>query len=74
MSKRMLTQSLRDLERDDLLSGKVFPNKPPSVEYVLTPLGASVMVPMAALVNWAEKNFEKFKTSRQTFDRDMGFT
>lgn len=72
ISKRMLTQSLRDLERDGLLSRKVFPTKPPSVEYELTPLGASVMVPMSALVSWAEKNFEKIKLSRQTFDQDNG--
>ena len=70
ISKRMLTQSLRDLERDGLLSRKVFPTKPPSVEYELTALGASVMVPMGALVSWAEKNFEKIKLSRQTFDQD----
>ena len=42
-SKRMLTQTLRDLERDGLLSRHVFPTKPPSVEYRLTPLGRSLL-------------------------------
>ncbi|MFZ6758351.1 winged helix-turn-helix transcriptional regulator [Undibacterium sp. Ji50W] len=68
ISKRMLTQSLRDLERDGLLSRKVFPTKPPSVEYELTELGVSVMVPMGALVDWAENNFEKMKVARLSFD------
>ncbi|MFZ6642225.1 winged helix-turn-helix transcriptional regulator [Undibacterium sp. TC4M20W] len=70
ISKRMLTQSLRDLERDGLLSRKVFPTKPPSVEYELTPLGISVMLPLGALVDWADKNFEKIKLSRQAFDQE----
>ncbi|MBC3918255.1 helix-turn-helix transcriptional regulator [Undibacterium sp. CY18W] len=71
ISKRMLTQSLRDLERDGLLSRKVFPTKPPSVEYELTELGLSVMVPMGALVDWAENNFEKMKSARRDFDNGM---
>ncbi len=69
ISKRMLTQSLRDLERDGLLSRQVFPTKPPSVEYELTALGASVMQPLGALVDWADKNFETIKLSRQAFDQ-----
>jgi DNA-binding HxlR family transcriptional regulator len=43
ISKRMLTQSLRDLERDGLIAREVFPTKPPSVEYRLTPLGLSLL-------------------------------
>ncbi len=70
ISKRMLTQSLRDLERDGLLSRKVFPTKPPSVEYELTPLGISVMLPLGALVEWADKNFDQIKLSRQAFDQE----
>ncbi|WP_232063288.1 helix-turn-helix domain-containing protein [Undibacterium sp. KW1] len=70
ISKRMLTQSLRDLERDGLLSRKVFPTKPPSVEYELTPLGISVMLPLGALVEWADKNFDQIKLSRKAFDQE----
>ena len=72
ISKRMLTQSLRDLERDGLLSRKVFPTKPPSVEYELTEMGASVMGPMNALVHWAKANFEKIRLSRHSFDHADG--
>lgn len=56
ISKRMLTQSLRDLERDGLATRHVFPTKPPSVEYRLSPLGVSVLSPLAALIDWAESN------------------
>ena len=43
ISKRMLTQTFRDLERDGLITRTVFPTKPPSVEYRLTPLGESIL-------------------------------
>ena len=48
ISKRMLTQTLRDLERDGLITRHVFPTKPPSVEYCLSPLGQSLLDPMAS--------------------------
>src|SRR5437588_117214 len=50
ISQRMLTQTLRDLQRDGLISRHVFPTNPPSVEYRLTDLGTSLLAPMAALV------------------------
>src|SRR5277367_4900717 len=50
ISKRMLTQTLRDLERDGLITRHVFPTKPPSVEYRLAPLGQSLLEPMANLI------------------------
>ena len=55
ISKRMLTQTLRDLERDGLITRHVFPTKPPSVEYCLSPLGQSLLDPMASLVDWADR-------------------
>lgn len=68
ISKRMLTQTLRDLERDGLLLRKVFPTKPPSVEYSLTDLGISLLDPIANLVAWAERNHAAIVTARTAFD------
>jgi len=51
ISKRMLTQTLRDLERDGLITRHVYATKPPSVEYRLAPLGQSLLEPMASLVD-----------------------
>ncbi|UGV24334.1 transcriptional regulator [Rhodopseudomonas boonkerdii] len=68
ISKRMLTQSLRDLQRDGLITRHVFPTKPPSVEYRLSPLGQSAMAPLASLIDWAERSFAEIKASRTAFD------
>ena len=68
ISKRMLTQTLRDLERDGIVSREVFPTKPPSVEYALTEVGESLLGPIQVLVGWAESNFEGIRNSRQIFD------
>lgn len=68
ISKRMLTQSLRDLERDGLIARQVYPTKPPSVEYRLTPLGESVMVPLSALSAWAEESHAAINEARTRFD------
>ena len=69
ISKRMLTQSLRQLERDGLISRHVFPTKPPSVEYRLTPMGESLLEPLAALVTWAEGNHAAIRRARAAFDK-----
>ncbi|WP_430644725.1 winged helix-turn-helix transcriptional regulator [Bradyrhizobium vignae] len=69
ISNRMLTQTLRDLQRDGLLYRQVFPTKPPSVEYWLTPLGRSRLDPLAALVTWAQNTHADVKTARSKFDR-----
>src|SRR6201985_3891547 len=71
ISKRMLTQTLRDLERDGLVTRHVFPTKPPSVEYCLSPLGRSVLVPLGALIEWAEGSFEQITEARRRFDEDI---
>lgn len=68
ISKRMLTQTLRDLERDGLLSREVFPTKPPSVEYRLTDLGRSLLDPLAYLVTWAERTHDDIRAARSSFD------
>lgn len=69
ISKRMLTESLRDLERDGLISRHVHPTKPPSVEYRLTPLGESILPPLAALVGWAESRHADIRSARVRFEQ-----
>ena len=69
ISKRMLTQSLRQLERDGLISREVFPTKPPSVEYALTELGQSALGPIAVLTDWADRNHGRIRAARTAFDR-----
>ena len=64
----MLTQTLRDLQRDGLVSRHVFPTNPPSVEYRLTELGTSLLAPMAGLVRWADANHGAVKKARAVFD------
>ncbi len=69
ISKRMLTQTLRNLERDGMLAREVFPTKPPSVRYRLTPLGQSLLDPLAHLVLWAESTHAEIKSARRRYDR-----
>lgn len=68
ISKRMLTQTLRSLERDGMISRRVFPTKPPSVEYDLTELGESLLESMRALVEWAERSHPEVVQARVQFD------
>lgn len=70
ISKRMLTQSLRDLERDGLISRAVFPTKPPSVEYALTELGASLLTPLRALIDWAEVAAPDMRAARAQYEAE----
>jgi len=68
ISQRMLTQTLRELQRDGYIEREVFPTKPPSVEYRLTDLGYSLYEPLAKLLNWAEANHEAVRHARTRFD------
>lgn len=68
ISQRMLTQTLRDLQRDGLIDRTVFATVPPSVEYRLTPMGKSLMDPMEGLVQWAEAHHKKIRSAREAFD------
>ena len=70
ISKRMLTQTLRDLERDGFVTRHVFPTKPPSVEYRMAPLGRSMLEPLAALVAWADAHHPAIREARARFDSD----
>ncbi len=69
ISKRMLTQSLRDLERDGLVSREVFNTKPPSVLYSLTPLGRSLLGPLHLMIGWADDNMPEIEKARANFDQ-----
>jgi DNA-binding HxlR family transcriptional regulator len=72
ISKRMLTQTLRDLERDGLITRHVFPTRPPTVEYRLAPLGQSLLDPMAALIDWADRRYSDIHAARVRFDGALG--
>ena len=68
ISKRMLTQSLRELERDGMITRHVFPTKPPSVEYRLSALGQSMLRPLADLVDWADASHAEIRRARAEYD------
>lgn len=68
ISQRMLTQTLRDLQRDGYVHREVFPTKPPSVEYSLTDLGRSMFGPLGHLLQWAERNHDAVRDARVRFD------
>jgi DNA-binding HxlR family transcriptional regulator len=69
ISQRMLTATLRNLERDGLLTRDIYPEVPPRVEYELTALGKAFMKPVCALVDWLQANWSTIKTARDAFDR-----
>ncbi len=69
ISQRMLTLTLRGLERDGLLTRTVYPTIPPRVEYALTPLGRSLSKPVASLGDWALKHREEIEEAKLAFDR-----
>lgn len=69
ISQRMLTLTLRSLERDGLLIRTMYPTTPARVDYELTPLGRSLITPVAALAEWAEAHMSEIETARRRFDR-----
>src|ERR1700681_3971159 len=69
ISQRMLTATLRSLERDGLLTRHVYAEVPPRVEYQLTPLGRQFMQPVRALVTWLQMNQAAIRAARDRFDR-----
>lgn len=68
VSQRMLTLTLRNLERDGLVSRTVTPVIPPRVDYELTELGASLQKPICGLANWAMENVETIHAAQARFD------
>ena len=69
ISQRVLTETLRDLERDGYLTRHVNPVSPPRVGYALTKQGASVLVPLRALLNWSRKAEPTVAAARVRYDR-----
>lgn len=68
ISQKMLTVTLRNLERDGLVSREVFPEVPPRVEYQLTGLGESLLDPLQNLLDWVNVHCEQVRTSQSGYD------
>jgi DNA-binding HxlR family transcriptional regulator len=68
ISKKTLTQTLRALERDGLISRRVYAEVPTRVEYSLTPLGWSLTAPLVAMYEWATEHAEKLEGARLLFE------
>lgn len=68
ISQRMLTQTLRKLERDGLVSRTVTPTIPPRVDYAITNLGESLSGPLGAMTQWAVDKQPQIVAARESFD------
>jgi DNA-binding HxlR family transcriptional regulator len=68
ISQKMLTTTLRGLERDGFVDRTVFPTVPPRVDYELTPLGRDLLTPVKGLADWAMANAERVERARKRFD------
>lgn len=71
VSQRMLTLTLRNLERDGIVSRTVTPSIPPRVDYELTALGHSLLKPITALTQWALDNIEHIHGAQARFDAEQ---
>jgi DNA-binding HxlR family transcriptional regulator len=69
ISQKMLTQTLRSLERDGLVTRTIYAEVPPRVEYTLTPLGRTLVDPIQAVVAWAEDHITEVETAQREHDR-----
>lgn len=67
VSKRMLAETLRKLERDGYISRKVYPSVPPKVEYRLRPIGESLAAQLRPLVNWANEHHDEVRKARKSY-------
>src|SRR4030095_12841240 len=72
VSQKMLTQSLRTLERDRLVRRTIYPVVPPRVDYALTPLGKTLMQPLSALYRWTERHLKKVQQARRESQKTAG--
>lgn len=68
ISHKMLSQTLRGLERDGLVTRTIYPEVPPRVEYQLTPLGETLCGPLAAIVNWSEEYINDVTAAQAAYD------
>jgi DNA-binding HxlR family transcriptional regulator len=71
VSQRMLTLTLRNLERDGLVNRTVTPIIPPRVDYELTELGQSLQIPICGLASWATENVEAIHSAQARFDAEQ---
>lgn len=69
ISQKMLTTTLRNLERDGFCTRKVFPTVPPRVDYELTKLGRDLLVPVRTLVDWAVTNRQRLEAARRRAEK-----
>jgi DNA-binding HxlR family transcriptional regulator len=69
VSKRMLSLTVRGLERDGLVSRTALPGAPPRVDYALTPLGLALLEPALALARWAQAHQREMDDARRRFDQ-----
>jgi DNA-binding HxlR family transcriptional regulator len=74
ISQRMLTLTLKGLERDGLVTRTVYPTIPPKVEYDLTDLGRTLRKPIQALAVWAHDNREKIQQARNRYEARVSST
>ncbi|WP_218081743.1 winged helix-turn-helix transcriptional regulator [Anthocerotibacter panamensis] len=74
ISQKMLTQTLRSLERDGLVERKVYPVVPPRVEYTLTPLGQTLIEPLGAICRWAETHYPEMEAARTRHSMEQALT
>jgi DNA-binding HxlR family transcriptional regulator len=72
VAPKVLTQTLRRLERDGLITREVFAEVPPRVVYTLTPLGRSLIEPIAAVKNWAEEHMPAITAAQEHYDLASG--
>lgn len=72
ISQRMLTMTLRGLERDGLVRRTVTPTAPPRVDYELTELGRTLLDPIMSLADWADKNRAAIQAARERYDKQNG--
>ena len=69
ISQKMLTQTLRSLERDGIVARTVYPVVPPHVEYALTPLGTTLIEALRSLCLWAQENLSAVEAARQLHEQ-----
>ena len=69
VSQRMLSHTLKNLERDGMVIRELFPEVPPRVEYELTNLGRGILIPMQALIDWVGNNWPAVKAARSKYDK-----
>ncbi|MFC6016806.1 winged helix-turn-helix transcriptional regulator [Plantactinospora solaniradicis] len=72
ISRRMLTLTLRHLERDGLLTRTVYPTVPPRVEYVATDMARELYESLVSLTGWAQRHREAIAAARDAYDRERG--